>query len=340
MTNNDAPDPHSDRYRGQQALFIINPVAGGLPPRDSLDRAIAAASAEFGLDALIEQTAAPGHATTLAAQAEADGVPLCFVVGGDGTFNEALNGLTTTDLTLGLIPAGTADVWAKEAAIPRRPLAALRAQLAAGSIEIDCGRAGVAASADGEGRRFLLMASYGLDAAAIAAVAAADPRWKRRFGRLTYLVGGLRTGFRYPGFEIEIAFDDAAPVPLASRMLVIGNTRSYGGLAAITSQASAVDGRLDCVGLRGRGLGRNLAAIPQVLFQRHLRASNVLFQRAQRIRLLSDAPLPPMQIDGDAIATSAAELTIEPAALRLFVPGAAAPVFQPRDPTGDNEVGG
>jgi diacylglycerol kinase family enzyme len=251
-----------------------------------------------------------------------------------------LNGLTTTDVTLGLIPAGTANVWAKEAAIPRRPLAALRAQLAAGPIDVDCGRAGPPAPADGEGRRFLLMASYGLDAATIAAVAAADPRWKRHFGRLTYLVGGLRTGFRYPGFEIEIAFDDAAPVPLASRMLVIGNTRSYGGLAAITSQASAVDGRLDCVGLRGRGVGRNLAAIPQVLFQRHLCAGNVLFQRAQRIRLLSDAPLPPMQLDGDAIASSAAELTIEPAALRLFVPGAAAPVFQPLDPTGDNDASG
>ncbi len=336
MTTSNAPQRHSDRYHGQQALFIINPVAGGLPPRDRLDRAIDAAAAEFGLDVLIEQTAAPGHATTLAAQAEADGVPLCFVVGGDGTFNEAFNGLTTTDLTLGLIPAGTANVWAKEAAIPRRPLAALRAQLAAGPIEIDCGRAGGPA----ESRRFLLMASYGLDAAAIAAVAAADPRWKRRFGRLTYLVGGLRTGFRYPGFEIEIAFDDAAPVPLASRMLVIGNTRSYGGLAAITSQASAVDGRLDCVGLRGRGVGRSLAAIPQVLFQRHLRAGNVLFQRAQRIRLFSDAPLPPMQIDGDAIATSAAELSIEPAALRLFVPGSAAPVFQPLDPTGGSEPSG
>ena len=328
MITNDAPHPHSDRYRGQRALFIINPVAGGLPPRDTLERAIDSTAAEFGLDALIEQTAGPGHATTLAAQAEGDGLPLCFVVGGDGTFNEALNGLTTTDLTLGLIPAGTANVWAKEAAIPRGPLAALRAQLAAGPIEIDCGRAGALA----ESRRFLLMASYGLDAAAIAAVAAADPRWKRRFGRLTYFVGGLRTGLRYRGFEIEIAFDDAAPVPLASRILVIGNTRSYGGLAAITSQASAVDGRLDCVGLRGNGLGRNLAAIPQVLFQRHLRAGNVLFQRAQRIRLFSDAPLPPMQIDGDAIATSAAELTIEPAALRVFVPGAGAPVFRPLPP--------
>ena len=332
MTTGPAPvDGVRDRYKGQQALFIINPAAGGLPQRQALDRAIETAAAEFGIDALIEETAVTGHATTLAAEAEAEGVALCFVVGGDGTFNEALNGLSTTDLMLGLIPAGTANVWAKEAGIPRRPLAALRAQLAADPIDIDLGRAGGTGTErpdDSRGeRRFLLMASYGLDAAAIATIAA-DPRWKRRFGRLTYLVGGLRAGFRYPGFEIEIAFDDAAPVPLASRMLVIGNTRSYGGLAAITSEASAVDGRLDCVALLGRGLGRTLAAVPQIVFQRHLRAGNVLFRRAKRIRLLSDAPLPPMQIDGDAAAAPASELTIEPAALRVLVPRTAAPVFQ------------
>ncbi len=329
MITKDVPDFHPDRYRGQRALFIINPAAGGVLPRETIEGAIDTVATEFGIDALIEQTAAPGHATALAAQAETDGLPLCFVVGGDGTFNEALNGVTTTNLTLGLIPTGTANVWAKESAIPRSPLPALRAQLSAGPIDVECG----SASASAESRRFLLMASYGLDAAAIAAVAAASPRWKRRFGRLTYLVSGMHTGFRYRGFEIEIAFDDAVPVPLASRMLVIGNTRSYGGLAAITSRASAVDGRLDCVGVRGRGLGRSLAAIPQVLLQRHLDAGNVLFRRTQRIRLFSDAPLPPMQIDGDSSATSATELTIEPAALRVFVPGASAPVFQPLQPT-------
>jgi diacylglycerol kinase (ATP) len=302
----------------------VNPVAGGLPAREKLLDAIRVAAASFGFEPRLEYTTSPGHATELAAAAEASGAKICIVVGGDGTLNEVLNGIRSTEITVGLIPGGTANVWAKEAGIPKSPEAALRDQLRGERVVVDVGRA--------DGRRFLLMASYGLDAEAVRTVGARAKRW---FGMFAYIVAGFRVGSRYPGFQLRVIFDDAPAEAVDATMLVVGNTRWYGSAVRITSQASAVDGELDCVIFKGRGIWSALRVIPGVFRNRHLESPRILFRRAKRIQLsgpdlLPPTFLPPMQIDGDAVDPSAIEIRVEPAAIRMFVPKAARPVFQPR----------
>ncbi|HJN94007.1 MAG TPA: diacylglycerol kinase family protein [Dehalococcoidia bacterium] len=316
----DSALPPSSVSPSRQAWFIVNPVAGGLPSRAKLHDAIAVAAARFGFEPRVEYTTAPGHATQLAAEAEAAGAAFCIVVGGDGTLNEALNGIDTTDITMGLIPAGTANVWAKEAGIPKSPERALQVQFTAEALLVDVGRAG--------DRRFLLMASYGLDAAAVRLVGGRAKRW---FGVFAYVVAGFRVGFRYPGFQLRITFDDAVPEVVDSTMIVVGNTRWYGSAARITSEASAVDAELDCVIFRRQGVWAALRMIPRVFRGRHLQSSGILFRRARRIQLNETDALPPMQVDGDPADPSAGEIRVEPGAVRIFVPNAAQPVFQPRN---------
>ena len=113
----------------QQVLFLVNPAARSLPSRARLEAAIAALRRDHPFDPLIWETDGPDHATALAAQAEAAGVSRIVVCGGDGTLNEALNGLRRADLPVAVIPGGTANVWAKEAGIPRDPEQALRAAM-------------------------------------------------------------------------------------------------------------------------------------------------------------------------------------------------------------------
>lgn len=310
------------RWAGKRAVFIINPAAGGLRRPDAVRREIEEACAEAGLTPTIAETAAPGDATRLAAQAEREGVACLFVVGGDGTLNEAINGLTERSVAVGQVPVGTANVWAKEAGISRHPRAAVREQLAARAIPIDLGCAG--------DRRFLLMAGLGLDAAAVHAV---GPRLKSRLGRFAYIVAGLRVGLRYPGVPLRLTFDDESPIERRVLLMICGNTRWYGGMARFTPTASAVDGRLDCLVFEQRGLLRSLALIPRVLRGRHLDGGGgVHFQRVRRVRIdsVGDAPVP-LQLDGDDAGLAPGRIEIEPAAVTMLVPRAHDDVFQPAD---------
>ena len=242
----------------RRGIVIVNPVAGKLGPRRKLDAAIQSACAEFDLALETVVTEAPGEATELAARAEAAGSEIIIACGGDGTLNEVINGVRSTDVTVGQIPCGTVNIWAKEAGIPRQAGDALRAQLTGPSLLLDTGRVG--------GRRFLLMASYGLDAAAVAAVPGG---LKRRLGSLAYVVAGMRVGLRYSGFRVTLELNGDTAETVDATMMVFGNTRLYGGVARITREASAVDGLLDCVIFRGHGPWATLRLLLPVLRGRH-----------------------------------------------------------------------
>ena len=309
----------------RRAVFILNPAARGAPSPERLGAAIER-SGGARLEATIWTTEQPAHATALAREAEAAGADIIFACGGDGTINEVLNGLSDPRTQVGLVPAGTANVWAKEAGVPRDPVGAIAAQLNARPVPIDLGRAGE--------RRFLLMASLGLDAATAASV---SPRLKRLTGGLAYVVAGARTGALYRGHRLAVGFDDGPSCELAANMVVIGNTRLYGGVVEIAAQASAVDGQLDCIVFRGAGPLPALRSLSLTLLRRHLRSGAVLFRRAREIRVEPlDARHPLLQVDGDVARPSGAlredlpaRFTVEPRAVTMLVPKADRPVFQP-----------
>ena len=100
----------------------------------------------------VRRTGYPGHATELAREA---GDATIFVFGGDGTFNEVLNGCAD-GATLGFVPGGGTNVLPRALGLPRDPLAAARALLAGVSRRISLGRV--------NGRRFAFAAGIGLDA--------------------------------------------------------------------------------------------------------------------------------------------------------------------------------
>jgi diacylglycerol kinase (ATP) len=302
----------------QRAVFIANPAARRLPRRGDLERSTRVAASAHGLEAKIIWTDAPGHATELAREAEQTGANLVFACGGDGTLNEVLNGICGDEIVVGQVPGGTVNVWAREAGIPISPEAAIRAQLEAGDLRIDLGRAG--------SRRFLLMASAGFDARAVATV---SQRLKRRAGPLAYLIAATRTVWRDPGFRLDLTLDDQPPLRVDAGMMVIGNTRNYGGRGSVTLEASAVDGRLDIVAFLGHGAVATARMLPGVVLGRHLQSGRVLYRRASRIvvRPALGEDLPAMQVDGDT-AETATDIYVEPAAVRMLVPRPERPLFR------------
>ena len=296
----------------QSATVIVNPTSPNLPCRRHLREAASWLRSQ-GWQADWAFTRSPGDATAMAARAAQEGRSLVVVCGGDGTINEAVNGLAGSETALAVIPAGTANVWAKEVGIPRQPVAALEVAVRGQARRMDLGRA--SAPSEEGGRYFFLMAGLGLDGS----IAAALPlNVKRYLGATTYAIMAVRQSVRYRGQRVKLIVDDE---PLETRllMMVVGNTRGYAGITQVTSRAYADDGLLDACIFQGRHTLDIIFHTLRVAAQAHLRASPVLYRRVRRLEVQSETPLP-VQLDGDFYPGYPTIFEVVPAALTVMVP--------------------
>jgi diacylglycerol kinase (ATP) len=304
------------------ATVIVNPISPNLPSRRHLREAASWLHSQ-GWHADWALTRSPGDATGMAARAAQQGRSLVIVCGGDGTINEALNGLVGSQTALAVIPAGTANVWAKEVGIPRQPLAALEVAIRGQAKRIDLGRA--CTPSEEAGRYFLLMAGLGLDGRIAASLPA---NLKRYLGAAAYAVTSVRESLRYRAQRLKLTIDDER---LETRllMMVVGNTRGYAGITQVTSRAYADDGLLDVCIFQGRHTLDIILHTLRVAAQAHLRAGSVLYRRARRLEVHSETPLP-VQLDGDVDPGYPTIFEVAPAALTVMVPQTKLPLFRYR----------
>jgi len=296
---------------GKRGLIVHNPAARGAPAVDRLREAMASVA---GWELSLEATAGPGDATRLAREAAAAGLDAVVASGGDGTVNEVANGLVGSAVALAVVRGGTANVWAKEVRVPRKPVDALRL-LADGEVRaVDLGRAGE--------RYFLLMAGVGFDAAIVRELTGGV---KQRLGAAAYIAGGLRLALRYRAAETDLAADAEA---LSTKLywLVLGNTRSYGGLLDLAHMAKADDGRLELLLLQRGGVLRLVWLALWALLKRHERRAHVLHRSVASVDVRT-AGLP-VQVDGEYVGETPMRFDVAPGALRVIVPrGLRSPLF-------------
>jgi len=177
-----------------------------------------------------------GDAEALARRAASEGADVVAAVGGDGTLNEVVNGLDGYDTALGVIPAGTANDFARQAGIPADADHAMDVILLRKPVRID--------TASLNGRRFLNVSTGGIGAEATAET---PSQIKATIGQLAYAISGLRKlaefepnhgVFRAGGYVLECDF----------LMFAVGSGIASGGGSLVTPHASTTDGLLDlCV---------------------------------------------------------------------------------------------
>ncbi len=135
---------------------------------------------------------APEHATTLAAQAAADGVDMVVAMGGDGVVHHVAQGLIGTGTTLGVVAAGTADVFARQLGMPLRPEAATKLLTPDAAVEAMSVLTFEAVGETEKVRRSAVFSlGMGVDAAIVEA-AEADPLGKRGFGPFHFATTAVR----------------------------------------------------------------------------------------------------------------------------------------------------
>jgi YegS/Rv2252/BmrU family lipid kinase len=289
----------------ERASIIYNPASRTAPAVERL-REAAAAVRDQGWLVDVRPTAAAGEASSLARDAAAAGSRLVIAAGGDGTLNEVLNGVVGTDAAVSVIRGGMGNVFAKEIGVPRSPDAALKALVAGEDHRFDLGIAG--------DRYFLLMCGVGFDATIVRGV---PTRPKRLLGSTSYALWGAAGLIGYQSRPVSLRLDHVSR-DVDLYWLLIGNTRSYGGVINIASQALADDGYLDAYVYAGRGLSWAVRTGLWIALRRSDRARGVSFQRVREIEVLTAGV--PVQADGEYFGETPMRFSIAPRALNVRVP--------------------
>jgi diacylglycerol kinase (ATP) len=299
----------------RRALFVYNPVARRAPSLDRLRDAIASLETQ-GWETSLESTTAAMHATELAREAVRKDYDVVVACGGDGTVSEVANGLAGSPAALAVVPGGTANVWAKEVRIPRNPLAATQVIAKGEQRCMDLGLAFTEGqlACGGSHRYFLLMSGVGLDGLVVGTV---PDGLKRRLGAGAYVLHGLRHVLSYRSRPTHLVVD-GRPMEADLFWMVLGNTRSYGGVVKVTHQAVADDGRLDLCLFRGHGLPRLITCGLRILARRHHRAKNVLYRAVESVEVRE--PALPVQADGEYLGETPMGFRAVAGALHVVVP--------------------
>ena len=303
------------------ALLIYNPASGRRRHRRFGEIEEAARILQSaGIAAELAPTTGRGAATSIARHAAAQNTDLVIVCGGDGTINEVVNGLAGSHVPLALLPAGTANILAKELGIPWDIPAAARLipesstrRIALGSVMNVTGE-GDADPSQGC-RYFLSVAGAGPDGEIVHAV---DHGLKDQTGIIAYWAAGMRQVFQYRFPEISIVSHEAKQ---NATLIVVGRTVNYGGPFKITTGASLFDDEFEIVAFDTRSRWRYLAALLPLWLGR-LRSVNGIHAWKTRELTCSAAGDATVyaQVDGEPIGTLPLHFRVVPDALTLVVP--------------------
>jgi YegS/Rv2252/BmrU family lipid kinase len=302
----------------RDALLILNPRAGRVRTLLSgrrLDR-VRNIFAQQGIDSEVARTDTPEAAEEAARSAIEQKRHLVVACGGDGTLNAVVNGLAGSKIPLTLLPAGTANILAKELNLPRN------LERAAASLGRGIPRRialGIVTTYDGmpRSRYFLSVAGAGPDGAIVAAV---NSELKHHTGMLAFWVEGLRqfATYRFPRFRVT-----SEDKVLEATMIVVGRTKHYGGPFRITTQADLYGNDFEVMACATRSAFRCLSYLPLACVGQVRRAVGTDFFRTKVFRCEPvDSPAAAVQVDGEPAGHLPAEFRVVPDALTLFTPKA------------------
>lgn len=291
----------AERARAELALQLI---AAGLPP------------------ATVLETTVEHPGATQARALLGDRVDLVLVAGGDGTVREVVSELSGTGTALGVVPTGTANLFARNLGLSRRDVrGAVRTALTGHDAVLDVGEVQVRTVQDPQHWQgplhFLVMAGIGRDAQAVAATGI----WiKRIFGWVGYFLAGAGHAL-LRGLPMVVDLD-GEPRPTRTWTVLFGNNAQIPGHIVVFPDARPDDGELVALQVPLRSPADWLMVAAKGLVGRPAEARALEYRRTTRARVTPQRPMP-VQLDGDVVRDVIdLQVGIEAGALLVRVPGA------------------
>ncbi|MEX0952583.1 MAG: diacylglycerol kinase family protein [Nitriliruptoraceae bacterium] len=299
--------------RATRALLVFNPAARGTTRRIA-DNVATLLSPGRHLE--VATTEHPGHALQIARTAVAEGFDAVFSLGGDGTVNELAQGLVGSDIALGVVPGGGANVLARTLGLPNDARqAAAHLQRGTGDRRISLGRV--------NDRWFVCNAGLGFDAAVVRHVER-HQRFKRRLGQAAFVWSALAqwTAVRRASALVDVEIDEVAPTAPVT-ISIVANTAPYtflGTRALRVHPDASFDQGLDLLTVTTASTRRLLRILGHVLSDgAHVELPEVTYHRnLSTFTLHAPRPLP-LMADGEYLGShSRAEFGVRRDALRVL----------------------
>jgi diacylglycerol kinase (ATP) len=300
----------------RKATLIYNPTAGrGTARREQQMRRAAAALEAADITATLRPTSAPGTAGELARQAVGEGAETVLACGGDGTLNEVINGLLPGEASLGILPSGTANIFARELGIPLDAVEAARALTAWKPRRIALGRAAWGDSGENT-RYFLSLAGVGFDAYVVHSLSRGAAR---RAGVLAYGWEALRQATRYRFPLISFRSEDGETVATFG---VAHRTERYAGWLHLAPGASVFREDFTVSLFKSPRRSRYFLYGLAVLARRHLCLKDVELVHTRRLDCAAADPSLPVyfELDGELAGHLPVRLEVVPNALSVLLP--------------------
>jgi diacylglycerol kinase family enzyme len=287
-------------------LLIVNASASSVTARTRVKIQTVLAERH---DVEVAATSRRGHASRLARGAANTGTDAVVVLGGDGTLNEAANGLAGTDCILGALPGGSTNVFARSIGTPDDPLEAARlvvAGLETGSVE----RVGLGSV---DGRYFLFHCGLGFDAAVVEQVERRNAL-KRYAGHPLFVFAGFDTWIRHYDRKrpaMSVVYPDGSRID-DSFLTIVLNTDPYtylGSRPLSIAPDATLDRGLCVVAVRTMSFGPLLGLIGSMLRGKDLRDDPRIDYRTDLESVVVSRTSPdiepfPYQVDGDHLGSS------------------------------------
>jgi len=300
-----------------QCVLAYNPAAGRYPSRKLTERA-AKVLRKHGWQTQIEPTHSGSHITELASQAAIEKKDVFFVVGGDGSINHAVAGLIETDTALGVLPAGTSNVFAQEQGLPSLSWTNWEA-LEKSARRLATGKLGLSDVGVCNERPFLLWSGTGLDGYVVNRI---EPRrrWEKNFAFIFYAASVIWHAYFWRGFDIKIEVD-GEKVDGRFILSIVSNVHLYaGGLVHLSPQARLDDGVMDLWLFEGEHLNDTVRHAWNLWTGNHHRAQNVQHISFRTMHMDSQAPFF-IELDGEPVESERhVEIVVRPSALKVLVP--------------------
>ena len=317
-------DPERDNRTGVTKVgVVLNPTKFDDADafRSSVSTVIATA-AGCGLEFYETTEDDPGRGQ--AEQALEDGCDLVIAAGGDGTVRMVASAMAGTGVRMGIVPAGTGNLLARNLEIPlNRPESAILAALTGRDKQVDVGwlRYGMSEQQARIAPKhvFLVMAGYGADAEMIGYT---DPQMKKTIGWFAYVFGGLRALFGRTQ-DVFVSLPDGSTHHLKARTVLLGNVGKLPGGIVLMPDATIDNGLLEVLvaGWRGpAGFGQVVTQLVNPRLKAGVKVSTLERYLTTSVRVATHSPQP-VQLDGDTDEEATHMIaTVDAGALLLRVP--------------------
>ncbi|MFC1498950.1 diacylglycerol/lipid kinase family protein [Verrucomicrobiota bacterium] len=295
--------------REKRVLVLINPKSGLYTSFSMMRRAFDAAWEKKETEIFYQFCQSRKDGIKKAKRAVEDKFDSVLVAGGDGTVSTIGRILVSTDVSLGVIPTGSGNGFARHFGIPLWPEKAVRALAESTVKQIDVGVVNETP--------FFITCSMAWDAALVRSFEQSPIR-----GIVPYIFAGVKEFLEYKPQKIDAEIDGAETVTFPDPMVfTIANLTQYGAGARIAPQAEADDGYLELVSTRHQDVPKLIANIGMFFAGSVDKIPEVETKRFKKLRIRREHEAP-IQVDGELIeASQEINVKVIPGALKVLVPG-------------------